>query len=251
MNSASPDHYRRISLFSFRFKLSLGLLILLLGIAFWYLGKVSEHDMKEYYGLMAESETSSENTKPYTARQERQGIQKDLLFRKGENYLQLRLKAEKAQLVLDHQETHTYVIEHMQKVKCWMQEELYYVLPDGREAVPQSNGKLLIRASDETDPISWVSKDMPGLKLKEIIRYIEADEAQYHYKDDHFIANLVKIVRFSRPGQELQEFNKEARLLMQGTASKVEFSLKDKDKDLNFQAHNLKAVFFDLGKMKL
>lgn len=217
------------------------------------MGHVSESDAKEYGKLMADAESShsSAHGTPYTARQEREGIQKDLFFQKGNDRLQIRLTAEQAQLVLDHQDMHTYVVEHMQHVKCYMQEEIYYILADGREALPQPNGQLLLRSADEKDPASWLSIDTPGLKPMEVIRYIEADEAQYHYKDDRFAARSVKITRYSIPGHQLKEMNDQAKPLMKGTADRVEFSLKAKDKDLNFKAHHLKAAFFDTGKMNI
>ncbi len=244
-------HDRPIFLFSLRFSLTVGLSLLLLGIAFWRMGYVTEKDMKEYLQLMSESETSSVKVNPYTARQERLGIQKDMFFQKGNDRLQIRLKAEKAYLVLDHQDTHTHIVERMHHVKCCMQEELYYVLPDGREALQQPNGQLLIRSADDKDQASWVSKNTPGIQLREIIRYIEADEAEYHYKDDRFVANGVKITHFSMPGHQLQDINEQAKILMKGTAMKVEFTLKEKDRDLNFKAEHLKATFFDLEKMNL
>lgn len=83
------------------------------------------------------------------------------------------------------------------------------------------------------------------------IRYIEADAAEYHYKDDRFVAQTVKLTRYSIPGHELQEISEQSRTWMKGTADKVEFSLKSKEKDLNFKAHHLKAAFYDTGKMKI
>lgn len=243
---------RRVSLFSPRFTLVVLLLLGLLATIFWRLGLVTENDVQEYNQLMTDAESSqtSVHGTPYTARQERKGIQKDMFFQSGGNRLQIRLTADNAQLVLDHQDAHTYVVEHMQKVRCCMQEELYYLLPDGREALPQPNGKLLLRSADEKDPVSWISMDTPGLRPMEIIRYIEADEAEYHYKDDRFIAHLVKIARYALPSHQLGAVN-DSKPLMKGTADKVEFSLNGKDKDLNFKAHHLKATFFEMDRMKL
>lgn len=240
--------YCRVSLFSPLFTLGIVFLLVLLGIFFWYFGHVTERDEKEYQQLMTDAESSQSSTQstPYTARQDRQGIQKDMFFQRGANRLHIRLTADQAQLVLDHQDAHTYVVEHMQKVKCIMQEELYYLLSDGREALPQLNGQVLLRSANAKDQAAWLPLDTSQMQAMEIIRVIEANQAEYHYKDDRFLAHDVKISRFSMPGHQIKEINVQNKPLMKGSAEKVEFSLKDKDKDLNFKAHHLKARFFDI-----
>lgn len=247
------NSYGRVSLFSPLFSLGVFLLVVLLAAVFWHMAFITESDEKEYHRLMADAESSHSSSQgtPYTARQERQGIQKDMFFHKANNRLQIRLTADNAQLVLDHQDAHTYIVEHMQQVKCMMQEELYYILPDGREASPQPNGQLLIRSANENDQASWLPSDTPGLQPMEIIRYIEADDAEYHYKDDRFVAHSVKITRYRMPTHHLQKIDEQARPLMKGNAKKVEFSLKGKNADLNFKAYHLKATVFDEAGMSL
>ncbi len=245
--------YRRVSLFSPRMTWIVLLLIILLGAFFLRLTFVKESDRKKYKELIenAESSQSSTNGTAYTARQERQGIQKDMFFHAGGlDRLQIRLIADRAQLVLDHQDAHTYIVEQMQKVKCTMQEELYYLLPDGREACLQANGKLGLRENDATNPLVEVTLDSPGLQPMQMIRFIEANDAEYHYKDDRFVGHGVTIYRFIMHGHELKEVTDTSKPLMKGTAESVEFSLKSKNKDLNFKAHHLKATFFDMRTNK-
>lgn len=241
-------HYRRVSLLSLRFSLVVFLLLALLGVIFWRLAFVTENDVQEYKRLTADAESSRSSAQgtPYTARQERQGVQKDMFFYSGSNRLQIRLIADKAQLVLDHQDAHTYIVEQMQKVKCFMQEELYYLLPNGQEALLQPNGQLLLRSAHAKDQAAWLSLDTPGLQPMAIIRYIEADEAEYHYKDDRFVAHLVKIIRYAVPGHQLKEIDEQAKPLMKGAADKVEFSLDGKIIAL----HGNATVDHELGKVE-
>lgn len=239
--------YRRVSLLRPRSLLMLFFFVFVLGFFFVYLGRVTEDVTQEYNQLLAQVESSHSPTQdtPYTAKQERHSIQKDLFFHRGAQRLHIVLTAVDAQLVLDHQDAHTYIVEHMQKVKCLMQEELYYILPDGKEYTPQPNGQLLLREADEKDQASWLSADTPGLKPMTTIRCIDADEAEYHYKDDRFVAYAVNITRYTIPGHQSM-MNNQAKLLMKGKADKVEFSMKAKEKDLDFKAHHLKATFFDM-----
>lgn len=252
MAHKNPHNYRRVSLLLPRSILIISLLVALLALFFAHLGRVTKNVAMEYNQLMTEAESSHSAMQdtPYTARQERQRVQKDMFFHRGGQRLHILLTAADAQLVLDHQDAHTYVVEQMQQVKCLMQEELYYLLPDGREALPQANGQLLLRSADEKDPASWLPLDAPGLKPMAVIRCIDADEAEYYYKDDRFVAHAVKITRYAVPGHQLL-MNNQTKLLMKGTAEKVEFSLKGKEKDLNFKAHHLKSTFFDMSGINI
>lgn len=242
-----------ISLLSKPIILILGVLFVLTGIFFFRMGRVTDSEIQEYKMLMenAESYHSSAKQTPYTAHQDRERIQKDLFFYKGNDRLQIRLIADEAQLVLDHQEADTQVIEHMHNVKCAMQEELYYKLPNGKEASRQSDGRLLLRQGNPQDPASWITLDLPGLMPMQIIRFIDANDATYEYKTDRFVADNVRISRYAIPGHQLREVGQQAAPLMSGTAKHVEFSLKNEGRDFNFKAHQLKAAFHDTSRMNL
>lgn len=164
----------------------------------------------------------------------------------GPDRLRLCILADDAQMVVDHLNEESQVIEHMQGVTCYMQEELYYLLPDGREASLQVNGKLLIKKADPQQASSWlaVSKEMKPMQL---IRVMEADHASYYYKTDQFVADKVKIARYAISGHDLPKTLKKEKILMKGNAAKVQFFLNGKD--LNFQATQLKASIFGNGKM--
>ncbi|MBN9378454.1 MAG: hypothetical protein BGO14_08150 [Chlamydiales bacterium 38-26] len=255
-NSSKKDKkndYRRISLFSPLFIFLIGMCACGVIFVFWRLSSVNPSDIAEYHQLVADAELShsTADASPYKARQERKGVCKDLIFHKGPQRLQIRIDAAAAQLVLDHQEIHTSIVEHMQKVKCYMQEELYYLLPDGSEALLQPNGKLLVRQSDPLDPQSWYSLEDPRIQPMQIMRFLEAEEAEYYYKSDRFVADSVKVTRYAASGHELMQDLTQAKILMKGFAQKVEFSLQGPQTELQFQAHHLKATFFDLEGLNL
>lgn len=254
--SSSPSHakqnlYRRVSLFAPAFTLLLIFFTVCVGVLFWRMGRVRESEEREYRQLMLDAESSgSVNSTPYTARQERQGVQKDFFFSKGKERLQIRLKAETAQLILDQKDVQTQIIEKMQKVKCFMQEELYYLMADGREVVWQPNGQFLLKQADPKDPSSWLTLNPSELFPMQVVRFLEADEAEYYYKDGRFVGEEVKISRYILEGHQLQEIA-QGHLLMKGVAGKVEFSFNGPEKELQFSAEKLKSTFFDLGSMNL
>lgn len=203
----------------------------------------TEKDAEEYRMLVqtANPTNSREPVAPYTAKQHREGIQKAILFSQGNDRLQLRIYSREADMVLEHQEMSNELVEQMQGVVCYMQEELFYLLPDGSEALMQSNGRLLAKHADPALSSSWYNKKGMGIVPMQRIRYMEADTATYHYKNDKLVANEVKINRYSLPGHALIESVEGLKPVMQGIAKQVEFSLMGKD--LNFKAHHLKATF--------
>ena len=204
----------------------------------------SSQQVEDYRQLMSRAENSRKESKttPYNAKQERNGILKQVFFMEGPNRQQLRLFATDAQLVFDHRSNdQTEIVENMKNVKCLMQEELFYQLPDGREAVAQADGRLLIKHADPKEADSWLSKDAPGLKPMQIVRYMEADRASYFYSTDKFVANQVNLSRHILPGHQMVlTIDKKSKPMMNGIAETVEFSMSGQ---LNFKATNMKASF--------
>lgn len=240
-NKSASSIYLRAS------SLATVLLLVLFGFGVFYLFNVSQKDYNAYRELVASANPVNSEAKvpPYTAKQKRKGVQKDILFTQGNDRLQLRVNSNEAVLVLDHQGESTEILEKMQDVKCLMQEELFYKLPDGREALKHSNGRLLIRGSDGKDPSNWTNPETHGVIPMQHMRFLEAESATYYYKSDRFVANQVKVTRFTVPGHQLIQNIEGLKPTMKGLAKSVEFSLADKE--LNFKAYQLKATFYSLG----
>jgi hypothetical protein len=222
------------------------LLSLVLALCLYALFAISTKDEQVYRKLVESANPINSNIKasPYTAKQQRKGVQKDILLTQGGDRLQVHLTSPHSILVLDRQDGKMEIIEKMENVKCTMQEELFYSLSDGREVVRQPSGKLVLRESKPSDP-AWIEPDISELKPMQHVRYIEADHATYYYKNDRIIADDVKISRFTLPGHALITSFERMEPTMTGTAKNVEFSLKGKD--LQFTAHQLKAIFYDSG----
>lgn len=197
-----------------------------------------------YYELMVNAGVKKSDIKaaPYQVKQHRTKVQKDLLFTENENRMQLRLIADNSQMVLDHHDQATEIVEHMNQVVCHMQEELYYILPNGDEAIFSKNGKLILRNHDPKNAQSDISKDTPGIKPMQIVRLLEADVGTYYYKSDLFHAKNVKIQRFIMNGHEFTTSLPQTKKIMSGLADSAEFSLDGKN--MNFKANKLKATFY-------
>jgi hypothetical protein len=213
------------------------------------LSSYGERDIQVYRKLVSGGDPNNPDpvSNPYTATQQRVNLQKDVLLTDQGKRLQYRLLGAKAELVLDHREGQTEVVEHMRGVKCFMQEELYYALPDGRAAILHPNGQLLLKDRDPNDPAAWISADLTKVKPMQVMRYLEADKATYYYKNDVLVAETVAVSRYVLPGHRffIRRF-KDCQPMMAGVAQWVECTLVGKN--FNFKAQQLKATFYPSGR---
>lgn len=199
----------------------------LIAVTYMQLFNVSEKDRARYFKLMEDSNPSlvekSKRT-PYTASQERHQIRKDVYYTANEKPMHLLLTSKDAVLQLHQkQEGGSQLIEQMKGVKCYMQEELFYVHLSG----------------ERVDPKRPVPK---GAKPMQLVRYCKTDNASYCYKTKIMTSNDVFVARYLAPGHSLETVNFETlEPVMQGTAAFVEFSLGGKA--LAFKAEQLKAKF--------
>lgn len=223
---------------------ALGLFCACVVYLYFSLGRYDSQDQAAYHKMMQSQDDSDENT-AYTSRQQRKGLQKEIFFMDNGERLQLRLQSVLAELALDHHDGQTDVVEQMKDVTGDIQEAFFYVLSDGRQAMKQSDGRLLIKHADPKDEASWVSVDAAGVKPMQIVRHIEADTAFYYYKNDKFVADAVRVSRYVAPGHTIEEASQKLQPIMSGTASWVEFTLDGKD--LNFKTCRMKAKFYSLG----
>lgn len=227
------------------FALVSAIIAVIIGSWFFYFKIASSDNADAYHALVEAANPINSNFKvsPYKAHQKRRGIQKDIGWVQGSERLQIQLSSSASTLVLDNQESGLEILEKMQDVKCLMQEELYYLLPDGREAVRQPNGKVVVRNQDPDQESSQIDPAMPGILLRQRLRYLEADDATYFYNSDKFVADKVKIYRYDIPSHDIPKVIRDIKPVMSGTAESVVFSFSDRN--VNFTAIKLKATFFE------
>jgi hypothetical protein len=205
------------------------------------LGTYDSEDREQYHQLI-ESVERGQGNNPYKTSQEREGLRKDIFFVENGKRLQLRLRSEHAELALQRREDRTEIIEYMRRVTCYLQEELFFLMPDGREAEMHEDGRLFIKGSDRKDPDSWVSHDHPGIQAMQSILFLESEKASYNYKSELFTAENVKVSRYRAAGHTLDDAGNPLESLTNGIAGRVEFSLGGKG--INFKADAFKATFY-------
>lgn len=217
------------------------LVVLALGLA-WGIGRVYKKDIEQYREIMSsiDSTTLDEQQRSYVAKQQRKGTQKQFIFCKDEQHLQLLVDSERSSIILDRHQDSTEIVEHLEKVKGYMQEELYYALSDGREFVKKSNGRLTSRNGNAGAELSFTDDMLNALVPMQSMRYFEADRASYHYKSNRLVLDNVQMKSYDIPGHKMTTSLSKYVPNMSGKGASAEVFL-DGDEIL-FKVHGLKAI---------
>jgi len=204
--------------------LTLALLLAITILLIWKLGLISEDDREVYSELVSLSNLKSERNEkkePYKASQDRRNVVKEFFIQEGSERHLLRIESSKSSLSYAEQEAKKELVEHMEDLVCLMQEELYFLLPDGSKV---HKGEV---------------KEELGVPMQ-IIRRLEAASADYFYQTEDFTAQNVKLERFIVPGQSLEDPRERGELILSGEAQNVSLSLAGNG--LKFHADHLKAT---------
>lgn len=197
------------------------------------------NERQAYQALMEKADPSKANsTSPYIAKQQHNNVRKDIRTLKKGVPVQFQLFSQDTELILDHHDARTDVIEKMSKVACYMQEEKYYLLPDNKEVYRQPNGLLA-----NGNGVFLSEAEEKTLRPVQVIQYLEADTASYYYQAEQLSAKKVKISRFLALGHDLGDSIEKLQPLMEGTADAIEFSLAKNE--TKFAATELTAILHD------
>jgi hypothetical protein len=122
--------------------------------------------------------------KTYQASQKKRQVLKS--FRKGgeTQNLEAFLSAENAEMVYEQDGEKKVIVENMEHVRCYIQEELYYLSPDGQKVLTVPQGAL-------------------GYLPKQTVRYVEAEFAKYHYTTETLEASQVSMFQYTASGHSL------------------------------------------------
>lgn len=202
---------------------------------------VDESDIKTYLALEKSASKKKEGpTLTNYTQHIREGVVKELWVNQKEPKA-FRILSDESELFFFHDDKALEVIEQLKTVTCMMQDELFYLLPDGKEVIVKGE-RLCLKANPKT----IVDPKKQDLIPMQRIRYIEAAKACYNYTTKLFVAENVNIWRYQIKGHILPSKVPDGKPLMSGKAESVELLL-DED-NIDFRANHLKATF-DPGKV--
>ncbi len=196
---------------------------------------VSEQDLQDYKLLPLNQDTQEKN-KGYSGRQERSGVRRDIWYSDAEQAQRLHfvILGKESQVLFDTESNKDQIIEEIQDVHCFMQEDLYYLLPDDQAIIRHANGEYFYSHSKQ----AMTPPDVP-LRAMQHLRYLQADAATYSYTDNLFTAKTVALARYTLPSHTLKEDLTALTPELEGAAQTVQFSLEGSD--LNFHAERLRV----------
>lgn len=234
--------------FSWRFSLiswiAVALFPLLLFGVFHFFLKYRPQDFTTYEQLIRDSNPHvvHASDSAFTTTQEHHQMHKEIRYFRERNPLLARIHSTDAQLMLEHKDHDIEVSERMHEIVAFMQEELFYVLPDGREIKQLADTSWIDRNSKlPLDCLPELTQPM------QLVRYIKARNGTYYYQQDYFTGDQVEIMQFIAPGHALIDSIAELQPVMKGKAQTVEFALIDND--LRFSAYGV-TLEIDQGKEK-
>ena len=175
-----------------------------------HFAKVSSSDYEAYKASMQKQELAATTTPiGTTTHQQRQGVRKEIWFTQDDkSRLHYRIESEGSQLSLIPVDKKIELIEKMFKMKCWMQDKIYF-------------------ASVGSGPMQQM-------------RFFEAEEGLYRYNIQQFLAQSVTLSLFRLPGHNLPATVNTESAFMKGLAQDVSFSVSGKNPQ--FQAKQFKAT---------
>lgn len=227
---------------------SLFLLLVFTGMIFKTMVHLTPEDRAQYEKLMNEADPKSiggDTKTVYSVAQNRSGIRKDYFFTKNSQRLHLRIMSDNAILMMDQGVEGSALMEKMQNVVCLMQEELYYLLPNGKEALKGTDGQLSYRTSSGPKQALLSPEEAKEALPYQRLRYFTSQNASYHYQIGQFIGETVKIVHYTMPGHDLPYAITTSRASLRGTADSVELIISHGNP--HFKAFGFKAQICAAG----
>lgn len=195
--------------------------LLILGLSFVIyltLFSFTDADQATYRALLQKSDRSVHEAEHL--QQTHQGVNKHFWWIKNGHRLQMELLSDHAVMAMHHKE----IVEQMKNVSGVIQEELYYLLPDGQEATVIEQDRALLRNG------KWHTLH-PNTQCKPMqsFQYLEAKNASYEYHANRFVADQVKLSRYTLEGHELKKNIKNLEPTLTGTAQSVEMTFAEKE----------------------
>jgi hypothetical protein len=169
---------------------------------------VSEGDRQRFKVLQQKGHAIAAASNARSTQQSRAGVRKDLwITEEGGARLHDRIESASSTLTLTPVGDHMDIIEHLNQIRCSMQDKIVY-----------QNQK-------------WVQH----------VRYFEADTGIYQYSTNQFSAQTVSLALFRLPGRELPAALTQSAPYLKGIAQDVSFAAGGKASQ--FQAKRFKASF--------
>ncbi|WP_068467118.1 hypothetical protein [Candidatus Protochlamydia phocaeensis] len=205
----------------------------------WFFHSPSLEDHDRYLKLLEYSDSSKQQTdkkKPFTTRQQRSQVSKQIFFINDQGRLQWRLKSASSELTFGQQADSMELVEHFKNVSCLMQEKLIFSQSESQESLNLSLNQRKGKREEEGNLSA----------SHQLIRCLQAQQAVYHYKTQELAAEDVDLARYSIPGHEWVDIFDSFKPVMKGQAQRIQLSFSPSEP--SFKAQGIRATFQDWEK---
>jgi hypothetical protein len=167
------------------------------------------------------------------AKQVRKHVKKTFFLSEDSTRREMELWGDVAELEIFQKKSDARILESFTNATGFIQEELFYTLPDGTEVVRGVNGAFIIKNGDPQRVIVEAE-----LAPKQRMRYFEADVAIYDYHTETLIAYNVRFKTYLLDGHELVKDVSGLKPETKGTARSMTMHHSERN-GVQFSAENL------------
>lgn len=208
---------------------------------------ITKNSLQEYETLLKES-TPQDSNPDRQFQQERGKTCKDYWYKKNKERLNAKIFSEKSELTVSFKGKTTEIIEDMQAITCIIQEECYYLLPDGSEAVVDKNGTIIKKNTADGDKPLKFKKGSSLIEPIQKIRLIKSPKGSYNYNTKVFSAEDANFSIFTSTGHDINSIIFPEKPSLSGIAKTMSFYFEEKEPI--FKAKHIKAQFHSDDNLK-
>lgn len=218
----------------------LGLLLVL--VAFFAMRSffASQSETEKLHSLVESSPRKIRKERKKEAReftqQARYGVKKEVFIASGPLRRLFELTAATSTLQVVSKNHHMRVLETFQDAQGLIQEELYYILPSGKEVVYDDAGVLVYRGNKPLER----DLDVSLMRPMQHFRYFIAREAVYDFHTNQLIAEGVRFWTYTAEGHSRVEDPMQLFPEAEGEASRMTFYVSGSGNQNQFSAEFLK-----------
>lgn len=185
-----------------------------------------DKDRERYKELLATSDPTHrhEYSSLTSSHHVRERVNK-LIHYQEETPLFIQISSPHSDLYVFRRDEAMEVIEELKEVDCIMQEELYYLLADGKEGIKMEEGWMILKGQDSSNREEWLPVPKDALPMQRV-RYLHARRGCYNYNTLTFTGQEVTIQKYTLDGHTPTRSLEGKKPQMNGQAKSCSFTLE-------------------------
>lgn len=175
--------------------------------------------------------------------QVRHVVSKQIFIAEGPHRRLFDIKADHSKITVISKKPYMHVVETFYNAKGYIQQELFYVTPEGDDVIYDGDGNLSFRNKKSS------TLDVATLKPRQLYRYFEAAEAMYDFQTHQLMATDVKFWTYVADGHEqvIEPHAQDPQAV--GVANRLSLYVSGPNSKEQLSAEHLKVWFTPEGSL--